>query len=97
MNIWIGVALVGGVLSLVGLGVLTQQYHQDKITRGELLTIIIGFVILTVAAIGELLWEPPRWMPIVSFLFLPLWLGLIVFVMRRSRRGDDQPHDQEVS
>jgi hypothetical protein len=87
---------VDGVLSLVGLGVLTRQYRQGKIAQGEFQTVIIGFVILAVLAIGEELWMPPTWMPLSSF-FLPLWLGLIVFVPRRSRRDSGWSRDQEVS
>jgi hypothetical protein len=88
---------VGGVLSLVGLGDITRQYRQGRLGRGELLTIVIGFVVLAGLAIGEvLLWKPPTWMPLASF-FLPLWLGLIVFTRRRRRRDSGRSGDREVT
>lgn len=89
MDIWIGVALMGGVLSLVGLAVIRQQYRQGRLGRGELLTVVIGFVVIAAIAIGEaLLWELPAWIPLASF-FLPLWLGLIAYARRRSIRARD--------
>ena len=46
MTAWILVAAIGGVLSILGLLVLTRRYLRGEMSQWQLFAIIVGYVSL---------------------------------------------------
>ena len=84
MNTWLIVAMVGFVLSLVGMVVLVIQFRQGKFGLAEFLTYVIGYVVF----IGIVVWSElagrPRWMQWAP-IYILLWYAVLLIVRRKTR------------
>jgi len=82
MYIWLGIAAIGCILALTGIGVIMRRYHQGKVSLLELWVTVAGFILfVSIGILGEVVW---RDMPAPLFIaLLPLWFAAISLARRR--------------
>jgi len=87
MNIWLVVAVVGGIVFLGGICFEVLQYRRGRLDRREFYIMMIMSCIIILVALADVLFTDSfsDW---ASLLFV-LWLCMIVFLQSRRRRRQE--------
>ncbi|MDH3199018.1 MAG: hypothetical protein OEO21_12345 [Candidatus Krumholzibacteria bacterium] len=85
MMLWITVAVLGVVLSLLGLLVFVGRYRRGEVSGRFLLALMVGYVALVAYAVTSALWpEMGGGWPIILML-VPALAAVIVLITERRR------------
>jgi uncharacterized membrane protein YfcA len=84
MNIWMVIAVVGGIVFLGGIYFEVLQYRRGRLDRREFVLLMIVSCIVVLIALADVLFTDSfsGW---ASFLFV-LWLCMTVLLQSRRRR-----------
>jgi uncharacterized membrane protein len=88
MLIWILVATVGGILSLMGLITLFRQYRRDRITLRSLLAYVVGYVAFVSYALASALRPDIASGPASVAMLLPAFVAIVVAAHEHRRARD---------
>ena len=88
MNIWIMVAVIGGIFFLGGIYIAVLQYRQGRLDRRELYPLLIISCIVVLVALADFLFTDAfsNWAP---FSFV-LWLCMMAILQSRRRKRQRQ-------
>jgi hypothetical protein len=86
MEVWIAVAVLGGIVSLLGIAVLVHRARQGRVTRLELGVVLATYVLILGALLAT---EVFRTRPVGSVFvltMLPFWFLIASRARGRSAR-----------
>ena len=91
MNIWIWIAMAGGILCLGGLAVAVNQYRRGRLRPGELILLLIGLILIICLAIVDIVSgkNTSGWIELVGWLLI---LSAVV-INNRWRKQQSQNRD----
>jgi len=88
MIFWIGVAVIGGVLSIWGLWVFWGRYRRGEITGRYLLAVFVGFVSYASFALLSAVRPELSSGPVALAVLLPAFLAILVLI-REHRKAEE--------
>ena len=86
MTAWISVAAIGGVLSILGLLVLTRRYLRGEMSQWQLFAIIVGYVSFVSFVLVSSLRPEFASGPVSIAILLPAFVA-IVFLIREHQKS----------
>jgi drug/metabolite transporter (DMT)-like permease len=86
MTAWILVAAIGGVLSILGLLVLTRRYLRGEMSQWQLFAIIVGYVSFVSFVLVSSLRPEFASGPVSIAILLPAFVA-IVFLIREHQKS----------
>jgi len=86
MTAWILVAAIGGVLSILGLLVLTRRYLRGEMSQWQLFAIIVGYVSFVSFVLVSSLRPEFASGPVSIAILLPAFVA-IIFLIREHQKS----------
>lgn len=87
MGAWIVVAVLGGILALVGLQRLHRQYRQGKITLLAWVAYVVGFISFVSYAVLNATRPDVTTGPVTLVMLLPAFAAIVVLVREYRKAG----------
>lgn len=85
MTMWIIIAVIGFILSVLGLSAFVRRYRRGEITRRHLLAAIIGYVSLVTFAVVSAVRPDITNGPLAVIVLLPAFVAIVVLIRERRR------------
>ncbi|UCE05455.1 MAG: hypothetical protein JSW07_17860 [bacterium] len=85
---WIFIAVIGGLLSVLGLLFLLRCYRQDEITLRYLLAVVVGFISFLAFALVNAFRPELASGPVTIAILLPAFVAILLLI-RECRKAKE--------